>query len=102
MLALLPRFFDLGRVRGSVLTASTLFQVEISGNFMKDLKDLVQRVRIVLGQILVGQRPDDRLTGEWLFHQVKHANAQSKTFGNRLVIPGDGNGRSCGTKSKTS
>ena len=27
---------------------------------------------IVLSQIPIGQRPDDRLTGEWLFHRVKH------------------------------
>ena len=39
---------------------------------MKDLKDFVQRVRVVLSQIPIGQRPDDRLTGEWLFRRVKH------------------------------
>ena len=80
MLALLSRFFDLDRVRGSVLTASTLFQVEISGNSMKDLKDFVQRVRIVLSQIPTGHRPDDRLTGEWLFHRVKHIRKLERTI----------------------
>ena len=80
MLALLTRFFDLDRVRGSVLTASTLFQVEISGNSMKDLKDFVQRVRIVLSQIPIGQRPNDRLTGEWLFHRVKHIRKLERTI----------------------
>ena len=79
MLALLSRFFDLGRVRGSV-HASTLFQVEISGNSVKDLKDFVQRVRIVLSQIPIGQRPDDRLTGEWLFHRVKHVRKLERTI----------------------
>ena len=107
MLALLSRFFDLDRVRGSVLTASTLFQVEISRNSMKDLKDFVQRVRIVLSQIPIGQRPDDRLTGEWLFKFIGSntfvsSNVRLKTFGNRRVTPGDGNGHSCGAKSKTS
>ena len=72
MLALLSRCFDLDRLRGSVLTASTLFQVEIAGNSLKDLRDFVRCVRMVLSQIPIGQRPDDRLTGEWLLHRVKH------------------------------
>ncbi|CAE6955300.1 GIP [Symbiodinium natans] len=72
MLALLARHFSIDRVRGTVLTASTLFQVEIGGNSMRDLRDFVQRVRTVLYAIPVGQRPDDRLTGEWLFHRAKH------------------------------
>ena len=104
MLALLSRFFDLDRVRGSVLTASTLFQVEISGNSMKDLKDFVQRVRIVLSQIPIGPPMIDlqvsgSFTGSSTFVS---SNAQLKTFGNPLVIQGEGNGLSCGTKSKTS
>ena len=72
MLALLARHFSIDRVRGTVLTASTLFQVEIGGNSIRDLRDFVQRVRTVLYSIPIGQRPDDRLTGEWLFHRVKH------------------------------
>ena len=80
MSALLTRFFDLDRIRGSVLTASTLFQVEISGNSMKDLKHFVQRVRIVLSQIPIEQRPDDRLTGEWLFHRVKDVRKLERTI----------------------
>ncbi|OLP93635.1 hypothetical protein AK812_SmicGene24425 [Symbiodinium microadriaticum] len=72
MLSIIARHYDLDRVRGSVLTASTLFQIELGGNSIKDLRDFVNRIRIVLSAIPVGQRPDDRLTGEWLFHRVKH------------------------------
>ena len=32
----------------------------------------MNRVRLVLSAIPIGQRPDDRLTGEWLFRRVKH------------------------------
>ena len=71
MIHYIARHFDLDRVRGSVLTASTLFQVEIGGNSIKDLRDFVNRIRLVLNAIPIGQRPDDRLTGEWLFHKVK-------------------------------
>ena len=106
MLALLTRFFDLDRVRGSDLTASTLFQVQISGNSMKDLKDFVQRVKIVLSQILIEQRPDDRVTGEWLFHRVKHVRKLERTVEDiresaRDSIDG-ANGRFCGTEVKIS
>ena len=72
MLSIIARHYDLDRVRGSVLTASTLFQIELGGNSIKDLRDFVNRIRIVLSAIPVGQRPDDRLTGEWLLHRVKH------------------------------
>ena len=72
MLSIISRHYDLDRVRGSVLTASTLFQVELGGSSTKDLRDFVNRIRLVLSAIPIGQRPDDRLTGEWLFHRVKH------------------------------
>ena len=72
MLSIISRHYDLDRVRGSVLTASTLFQIELGGNSIKDLRDFVNRIRLVLSAIPIGQRPDDRLTGEWLFHRVKH------------------------------
>ena len=72
MLSIISRHYDLDRVRGSVLTASTLFQIELGGNAIKDLRDFVNRIRLVLSAIPIGQRPDDRLTGEWLFHRVKH------------------------------
>eukprot|EP00439_Symbiodinium_sp_Y106_P044156 s2470_g5.t1 len=72
MLSIIARHYDLDRVRGSVLTASTLFQIELGGNSIKDLRDFVNRIRLVLSAIPIGQRPDDRLTGEWLFHRVKH------------------------------
>ena len=32
----------------------------------------MNRIRLVLSAIPIGQRPDDRLTGERLFHRVKH------------------------------
>ena len=70
MLSIISRHYDLDRVRGSVLTASTLFQIELGGNAIKDLRD--NRIRLVPSAIPIGQRPDDRLTGEWLFHRVKH------------------------------
>ena len=38
MLSIIARHYDLERVRGSVLTASTLFQIELGGNSIK--KDL--------------------------------------------------------------
>ena len=72
MLSIISRHYDLDRVRGSVLTASTLFQIELGGSSIKDLRDFVNRIRLVLSAIPIGQRPDDRLTGEWLFHRVKH------------------------------
>ena len=42
------------------------------GNGIRDLRDFVQRVRTLLYSIPTRQRPDGRLTGEWLFHRVKH------------------------------
>ena len=101
MLALLTRFFDLDRVRGSVLTAS-LFQVQISGNSMKGLKDFVQRVKIVLSQILIEQRPDDRLTGEWLFHRVKHVRKLERTIEDIRESARGSIGPFCGTEVKIS
>ena len=72
ILAIVSRYFDLDRMRGSVVTASTSFQIELRGNSIKDLRDFTQRIRLVLGAVPVAQRPDTRLMGEWLFHRVKH------------------------------
>ena len=70
--AIVSRYFDLDRMRGSGITASTLFQTELHGISIKDLRDFTQRIRLVLGAVPVAQRPDARLMGEWLFHRVKH------------------------------
>ena len=59
-------------MRGSGITASTLFQIELHGKSIKDLRDFTQRIPLVLGAVPVAQRPDARLMGEWLFHRVKH------------------------------
>ena len=72
MLSIVARHNDLDRVRGSDLTASTLFQIALAGSSIRDLRGFVNRIRLVLSAIPVGQRPDDRLTGEWLLHRVKH------------------------------
>ena len=72
MLAIVSRYFDLDRMRGSAITASTLFKIELHGNSTKDLRDFTQRIRLVLGAVPVAQRPEARLMGEWLFHRVKH------------------------------
>ena len=72
IIAIVSRYFDLDRMRGSGITASTLFQIELHGNSVQDLRDFTQRIRLVLGAVPVAQRPDARLTGEWLFHRVKH------------------------------
>ena len=71
MLSIIARHYDLDRVRGSVLTASTLFQIELGGSLIRDLRDFVVlfSAQFRLGNVLV---TDDRLTGEWLFHRVKH------------------------------
>ena len=66
LLALLTRYFDLDRVMGSVLTASTLFQV------IRDRRKFFEGPERFRLKIPTGQCPDDRLTGEWLFHRVKH------------------------------
>ena len=72
ILAIVSRYFDLDSMRGSVITPSTLFQIELHGNSIKDRRDFTQRTRLVLGAVPVAQRPDTRLMGEWLFHRVKH------------------------------
>ena len=59
-------------MRASVITASTLFQIELHGNSIKDLRDFTQRIRLVLGAVPVAQRPEARLMAEWLSHRVKH------------------------------
>ena len=71
-LAIVSRYVDLDRMRGSVITASTLFQIELHGNSIKDLRYFTQGIRSVLGAVPVAQRPDARLMGEWLLHRVKH------------------------------
>ena len=62
MLSIIARHYDLDRVRGSVLTTSTL----VEACSIKDLRDFVNRIRLVLSAIPFGQRP------AWLFHRVKH------------------------------
>ena len=70
ILTIVSQYFDLDRMRGSVITASTLFQIEVHGNSIKDLGEFTQRIRLVLGAVPVAQRPDARLMGEWLFHRL--------------------------------
>ena len=74
ILAIVSRYFDLDRMRGSVIRASTLFQIELRGSSIKDLRDFTKRICLVLGAVPVAQRPDARPMGEWLplFHRVKH------------------------------
>ena len=71
ILAIVSRYCDLDRMRGSVIMASVLFQIELRGNSIKDLRDFTQRVCLVFGAVPVAQRPDARLMGEWPFHRVK-------------------------------
>ena len=55
MLSIISWHYDLDRVRGSVLTASTPFQIELGGSSIKDLRDFVNRIRLVLSAIPIGQ-----------------------------------------------
>ena len=55
MISLLARHFDLDSgVRGSVLTASMLFQIELGGTSIEDFRDFVDRVRLVVNAIPIG------------------------------------------------
>ena len=95
MLSIIARHYDLDRVRGSVLAASTLFQIELGGNSIKDLRDFVNHIRLVLSAIPVGQRPDDRLIEQSTSESL---SASLRTFVNRLPLLIVENGLTCGIR----
>ena len=71
MLALVARFFDLDRQRGSLLAASSVFQLELEGFSGAQLESFRQRVMFTLNAVPLADRPSERLLGEWLYHKLK-------------------------------
>ena len=71
MLALVARFFDLDRQRGSLLAASSVFQLELEGFSGAQLESFRQRVMFTLNAVPLADRPSERLLGEWLYHKFE-------------------------------
>ena len=64
VLQMASRHFDLDRVRGSLITSQSIFQVELNGYSTSDLQDFSSQVMKVLNSIPYEQWPDQRMLGE--------------------------------------
>ena len=71
VLQMASRHFDLDRVRGSLITSQSIFQVELNGYSISDLQDFSSQVMKVLNSIPYEQWPDQRMLGEFLFHKLR-------------------------------
>ncbi len=66
------RHFDLDRVRGSLITSQSIFQVELNGYSISDLQDFSSQVMKVLNNSIPhDQWPNQRMLGEFLFHKLR-------------------------------
>ena len=68
---MISRHFDLDRVRGSLITSQSIFQVELNGYSVSGLQDFSAQVMKVLNSIPHEQWPNQQMLGEFLFHKLR-------------------------------
>lgn len=71
VLQMASRHFDLDRVRGSLITSQSIFQIELNGYSVSILQDFPSQVMKGLNSIPHEQWPDQRMLGEFLFHKLR-------------------------------
>jgi hypothetical protein len=68
---MVSRYFDLDRVRGSLITSQSIFQVALHGHPTSDLQNFSAQAMRVLNRIPHDQWPNQRMLGEFLFHKLR-------------------------------
>ena len=68
---MVSRYFDLDRVRGSLITSQSIFQVDLHGHPTSDLQNFSAQAMRVLNRIPHDHWPNQRMLGEFLFHKVR-------------------------------
>ena len=71
VLQMISRHIDLDRVRGSLITSQSIFQVELHGCPTSDLQEFSAQVMKVFNSIPHDQWPNQRMPGEFLFHKLR-------------------------------
>ena len=71
VLNMISRHFDVDRVRGSLLTSQSFFQIELNGYAVSDLQEFSSQVMRVLNSIPRHEWPSQRMMGEFLFHKLR-------------------------------
>ena len=72
VLQMISRHFDLDRVRGSLITSQSIFQVDLHGHPTSDLQDFSAQVMNVINRYnsIHDQWPNQRMLGEFLLHKL--------------------------------
>ena len=71
VLNMISRHFGMDRVRGSLLTSQSFFQIELHGYAVSDLQEFSSQVMRVLNSIPRHEWPSQRMMGEFLFHKLR-------------------------------
>lgn len=83
------RNFELDRTRGSLITSQSIFQVELSGYSISDLRDFSSKVMRVLNSIPHQQRPNQHMLGEFLFHRFRRVRRRKRVIDEIKRSPDD-------------
>ena len=89
VLQMISCHFDLGRVRGSLITSRPIFQLELHGYPTSDLQDFSAQVMKVLNGIPHDQWPNQRMLGEFLFHKLRTVRCLERVIDEIKRSPGE-------------
>ena len=81
ILHMISRHFDLDRNRGALLTTQSIFQVTLQGYTIKDFREFSSLAMKTLNSISADDWPNERMLGEWLFHQLPSVRKLERAIG---------------------
>lgn len=93
LLNLVVREFDLDAALGGVVSAVELFQISSPDSDMQSLIHFRDKVRYILGQLPIGDRPADHMMSKWLYERLKKVRQLQLTVDRIRESPAGSNER---------